>query len=66
MEKLKTEISKEEYERLQNMSYADQHAALFPDGLPEAWEFGYGYYGHSVYESGGKYYRVFKIGSSCD
>lgn len=66
MNVLKSEITKEEYERLQSMSYAEQHDALFPDGLPEAWEFGYGYYGHRIYESGGKYYKAFKIGSSCD
>lgn len=27
---------------------------------------GYGYYGGSVYESNGKYYMRYSIGSSCD
>lgn len=28
--------------------------------------YGYGYYGGSIYESNGKYYMRYSIGSSCD
>ena len=66
MQTIRDEISKEKFEKLQAMSYAEQEAELFPNGIPEAWEYGYGYYGHSVFERGGKYFVQFKVGSSCD
>lgn len=66
MDKIRKEISKEKFEKLQAMSYAEQKAELFPDGIPADWEYGYGYYGHSVFEKGGKYYIQYKLGSSCD
>lgn len=66
MQKITDEISKEEYDKLQHMDYERQHEELFPNGVPDAWEYGYGYYGHSVYEKDGKFYVAFKIGNSCD
>ena len=66
IEAITNEISKEKYNKLQRMSYDEQEAELFPDGIPESWAMGYGYYGHSVFENNGKYYVQYKIGSSCD
>ena len=66
MDTIRNEISKEEFEKLQAMSYAEQKAEIFPNGIPESWVMGYGYYGHSVFEQNGKYYVQYKIGSSCD
>lgn len=66
MEIFKREITEEKYKELDAMSYKDQHDALFPDGLPADWEYGYGYYGHALVRSEGKCFVQFKIGSSCD
>lgn len=66
MKSVKREITKEEYDSLSKKNYGEQHSALFPDGVPDAWEYGYGYYGHSIREENGKYYAVFEIGSSCE
>ena len=66
MEKIRREITEERYKELEAMSYKDQHDALFPDGLPFDWEYGYGYYGHTLLKVGDKYMVQFKIGSSCD
>ena len=66
MQTIRDEISKEKFEKLQAMSYAEQEDELFPNGIPAAWEYGYGYYGHAVLEAGGKYYVQYKIGSSCE
>ena len=66
MQKVREEITKEQFEKLQAMSYAEQHDELFPNGVPESWAMGYGYYGHLLIEKDGKYYAVYKIGSSCD
>ena len=66
MERIRREITEERYKELEAMSYKDQHDALFPDGLPFEWEYGYGYYGHALVHVGEKYMVQFKIGSSCD
>ena len=66
MDNLTKEITREEFEKLRAMSYSEQEKYLLPNGIPEAWAYGYGYYGHEVYQRNGKYYRRFKIGSSCD
>lgn len=66
MQTITNEISKEKYDTLKDLTYAEQESALFPNGIPEAWEWGYGYYGHAVYEKDGKYYVSHRIGSSCD
>ena len=66
MERIRKEISKEKFEKLQAMSYDEQKAEIFPNGIPSEWEYGYGYYGHSVFEKDGKYYVQYKLGSSCD
>lgn len=63
---IKHEISKGEYERLQQMSYQKQQTHLFPDGVPVMWECGYGYYGHKLVKSGDEYWVEFTLGSSCD
>ena len=66
MQEITKEITKEEYDKLQSMDYKEQEAYLLPDGIPDAWMWGYGYYGHSVFHQNGKYYRQFNVGSSCD
>lgn len=66
MKYIKREIEKDKYESIKNMSYKEQHSALFPKGVPVQWELGYGYYGHSLKEEDGKYFAVFTIGNSCD
>ncbi len=66
MQTITEEITKEKFEKLQAMSYDEQHAELFPNGVPDSWAYGYGYYGHSLIERDGKYYAAFKIGSSCE
>lgn len=66
MQIFKREITEERYKELEAMSYSEQHDALFPDGLPADWEYGYGYYGHALLKVGDKYMVQLKIGSSCD
>ena len=66
MRYVKEEITKERYNSLKNMTYNEQHKELFPNGVPDAWEYGYGYYGHSLREENSEYFVVFKIGSSCE
>lgn len=66
MQRLTYEITKEQYNKLQTMSYEEQRAELFPDGIPDSWRYGYGYYGHILSEVGGRYYVTHKIGESCD
>ena len=66
MQTITNEIDKEKFEKLQAMSYDEQKAELFPNGIQAEWEYGYGYYGHAVFEAGGKYYVQYKLGSSCD
>lgn len=66
MEIIRREITEERYNELEAMSHKEQHDALFPDGLPADWEYGYGYYGHALLKVGNKYMVQFKIGSSCD
>lgn len=66
MQTIYKELTKEEYERIDKLSRNEQHAALFPDGVPLAWECGYGYYGHGLVIKDGKYFACFSIGDSCD
>jgi hypothetical protein len=66
MEIIRRDITEERYKELEEMTYAEQRQSLFPDGLPEDWEYGYGYYGHALIQVGDKYMVQFKIGSSCD
>lgn len=66
MKKVTREISKEEFNRLQKLNHSEQERELFPDGIPDAWRWGYGYYGHRLVESDDKYYAEFTIGNSCD
>lgn len=61
-----SEISEEEYKDLAKLSYTEQHKKLFPNGIPDVWLYGYGYFGHEIYEDSGKYYVVHKIGDSCE
>lgn len=66
MQRITNEISKEKYDKLKGMTYAEQEKEIFPNGIPDAWQWGYGYYGHAIYEKDGKYYETYSIGSSCD
>lgn len=66
MTHIKRELTKEKYDQLTSMPYKDREKALFPDGIPDAWAMGYGYYGHEFAQKDGKYYVVFRIGDSCD
>lgn len=66
MNTINNEITEARYKELEAMSYSEQHSALFPNGVPDSWEYGYGYYGHSIFERNGKYYVQFKIGNSCE
>lgn len=66
MKTVKHEITKEQYDKLKDMSYQKQHIHLFPEGVPVMWECGYGYYGHKLVHSGDEYWVEFTLGSSCD
>lgn len=66
MQCVKREITKEEYLELQKLSHKDQEKRLFPNGIPEQWQCGYGYYGHGFIIRDGKYYAVFSLGSTMD
>lgn len=66
MQTIKQELSKEDYNKLKQMTYMQQHDFLFPDGVPVVWECGYGYYGHSIWTDGKECWAEFKIGKSCD
>ena len=59
------EISKEEYDRLKELS-AGELNAIVESNLSDTIRWGYGYYGSKVLEDNGTYYLEMKIGSSCD
>mgnify|MGYP007115377552 CR=1 FL=1 len=61
------EITKDEYEELIIMSYADREQFV-NDKLPISIACGYGYYGHRlrIDPTDGKYYIICDIGTSCD
>ena len=62
MNYVKREIDKELYDKAKDGNLpADE---LFD--IPDAWKFGYGYYGYGVKEENGKYYVYHTIGSTCD
>ena len=61
---IKREISKEEYEQLSKLSYAEQKKKI-EDTIPQSWICGYGWYGFSLV--GGEHpYIAHRIGNSCD
>ena len=66
MRKIHRELTKTEYKMLTHMSYQEQHDWLFPDGVPQIWQCGYGYYGHELVKRDNGYFAVFSIGESCD
>ena len=66
MREVEREITKEEYDRIKNLSYREQHDAIWPKGVPAQLSMGYGYYGHRLSVHDGKCYAVYSIGSSCD
>ena len=59
------EISKEEYDRLSAMSYAEVDSEI-NENLPSAVKYGYGYYGHALLEENGMYFLGTTTGNSCD
>ena len=65
MQEVKQEIAKELYEDYMAMKYKDRNE-LLKVGMPTDWIFGYGYYGHRLMSSGGKYYVVYSLGETCD
>lgn len=68
MQEIRKEISEEAYNKYAKMSYKDRYNELIPT-IPDEWVLGYGYYGHGHYlteDGNGKYYIVYRIGSSCD
>lgn len=67
MQNIERVISKEEYERLNALSYSDFCKEIDPT-IPMEWNMGYGYYGSWLRkdEVNDIYYLVHKIGSSCD
>ena len=66
MRTVKHEITKEQYDKLKDMSYQKQHNHIFSAGVPVIWECGYGYYGHKLVKSGDNYWVEFTLGNSCD
>lgn len=65
MKYLENEISKEEYERMSAMTYGELTEEI-EKNLPDYIKWGYCYYGHRLEEKDGKYYLIYKIGSTCD
>lgn len=62
---MRREITKEQYDRAKaNNSYLidSDREEVFSDSE----RCGYGVYGGSVMEDGGKYYVLFSLGSTCD
>ena len=59
------EITEECYEVLCQMTYGEV-SKIIEDNLSDAEKWGYGFYGHDLWEKDGKYYLGKKIGSSCD
>jgi len=66
MQNVIKEITKEQYEEVKDLPRKEQLEKLLPNGIPMEWEYGYGFYGHSVYEKDDKYYASYTIGNSCD
>lgn len=67
MQTVREEITAEEYKEIAKLPYKEQERKLFPNGIPVAWECGYGYYGHRLAQDGkGKYYAEFSLGSTMD
>lgn len=63
MREITREITKEKYDYYE--SQPNVSAAIESD-MSDDIIYGYGYYGGSIYESNGKYYMQYSIGSSCD
>ena len=59
------EVDKEEYERLQKMSYGERTEEIEED-LSASIKYGYGYYGHNLCKENGKFYMGITSGNSCD
>ena len=66
MQKIRRQLTAEEYNALCKMTYIEREEWLFPDGVPVAWACGYGYYGHVIATDGKEFWAEFTLGSSCD
>ena len=68
MQTIKRELTEEEYIMLTELPYAKREEYLFPDGIPQQWVAGYGYYGHHLRRNPAKneYVVLFRLGDSCD
>ena len=65
MRDVKQEITKKDYLKYQSNPAA--YSRERHETIPIQWECGYGWYGCYCYESGtGHYYRVDRLGESCD
>lgn len=63
MNRVETEITKEEYERL---SKCENLNAEIEPTISDIWRYGYGWYGCRLLEHDNRYYIEHNIGSSCD
>ena len=63
--KIFKEITKDEYNRLANMTYKEREDEI-TEPLGQEVFCGYGFYGCGVLEIGNKYYTYYKRGSTCD
>ena len=66
MQKIRRQLTQEQYEMLCKMTHQEQYDWLWPDGIPVAWACGYGYYGHVIATDGQQFWAEFTIGDSCD
>ena len=64
MQSMKKEVDKAEY--LRYVSNPAAYRREREETIPIVWKCGYGWYGCEVVESNGHYYRIDKIGESCD
>jgi len=65
MREVKWEITEEDYMRYAKMSHAELQSEV-EGQIPDAWRYGYGWYGCRAVERGGKFYLEHMIGGSCD
>lgn len=63
MREITKEITKEKYDYYESQPSV---SASIKSEMPNDIICGYGYYGGYIYESNGKYYMRYSIGSSCD
>lgn len=65
MQEVKQEITEERYKRYVTTPYGEWRGEVEAT-IPEAWNYGYGWYGCRPMEQDGKFYLLHNIGDSCD